>query len=1023
MSLSSVSVSRRITFLMVFIFIVGVGFFGLSQLGIDLFPKLEFPMVIVASGMSGAGPEEMENLVTKYLEEAVSRVENVRKVTSSSVNGSSVIMAEFQWGHSLDIAETDIRRQLDLYGSALPDDASDPMVLALDPSMQPIMFIGFSSPVLDDFALRKLIEDEIEPRLARQEGVGSVSVAGGLVREIQVEVDPAKLQNTGVSISQVVGALAAVRNDTPAGNVDSGGERINVRIESSVTSLADLEQLVVGGGPGGPILLRDVATIIDGESELTEVIRMNQSPSLFTFIQRRSDANTVNVCNTVQGELDRIAREYEGQVVPYVMYDQSTFIKQSISNLASTGITATILAFLVLLFFLRSPRGSFIAGSAIPVSIVVTFAAMHFFDVDLNMISLAGLALAVGMLVDNSIVVLENIYRHRSMGHSAVESAVKGAGEVGMAITASTLTTLAVFIPILFVPGLAGQMFREMVLTIVFSLIVSLFVALSLVPLLSSFAEKLVPSHKKGSLGDRIKNWFETFEKKYNSLVATAVRRRKFILIATAVAFAGSLALVPVLKTEFIPANDDGMIQLNLEAAIGTDLETTTAMAEALEDSIVAIFEDDDLITIYTQVGTSGGFDAIFGGTKGTYSVEMILRLVPVTERSIGQKEYEERIRQMLNNIAGFEYDISGGNFMGGSAIEITVFGDDLDILSMASETISDAISEIEGVREPKTTMEDVVPELTFRQDYTLLALHGLHPSSVSAELSNAFGNSPATVFRDGGDEYNVIVRVPEYVRDSREELNYLPVMGNPAVNFGRYTERLISTSIQRTNQQRSVTITCDVSGRSLDKVAADVERVVEENNDYGLRIEYGGEMKDQKETFMYLGIAIIVAALLVYMVMASQFESLLEPFIIIFTVPMAIIGVIIGLFITGTPLSVMSLIGVLMLAGIVVNNGIVMVDYANQTLCRKKTSLEDAIVEASTTRLRPILMTALTTILAMTPLALGIGEGAESWAPMAITVIFGLAAATVLTLIVEPCVYVVLGKRIAKKVCRSEQE
>ncbi len=1020
MSLSSLSVRRRITFLMLFIFIVGVGFFGLTQLGIDLFPKLEFPMVIVASTMTGSGPEEMEKLVTKYLEEAVSRVENVKEVTSTSSNGASVVMAEFDWGHSLNQAETDIRRQLDIYRGALPDDATDPMVLALDPSMQPIMFIGFSSPVLDDFALRKLLEDEIEPRLARQEGVGSVTVSGGLVREIQVEVDPARMETAGISISQVVGALASVRNDTPAGNVESGGEKINVRIESSVTSLSDLEQLVVGHGQAGPILLRDVANVIDGESETTEVVRMNQQGSLFAFAQRRSDANTVNVCAELQNELDRIARDYEGQVVPYVMYDQSTFITQAISNLASTALTATLLAFGVLLFFLRSPRGASIAGSAIPISIVVTFAVMHYFDVDLNMISLAGLALAVGMLVDNSIVVLENIYRHRTLGDSAIDAAVNGAGEVGMAITASTLTTLAVFVPILFVPGLAGQLFREMVLTIVFSLIVSLFVALSLVPLLSSFAHKLVPAHKKGTLGGRIKTGFEKLEKNYNSFLGFVLRHKLITLLVTLVAFLASLGLTTFLKTEFIPSNDEGMIQIELEAAIGTDLETTTEMAVALEDSIVKLFEDDDLITMYTQVGTSGGFDVIFGGGKGSYSVEMMFRLVPRTQRSLSQQDYEERIRELLDDWPGFEYDISGGNFMGGGAIEVTLFGDDLDILAMESENIAMAMAEIEGVREPKTSMEDMIPELTFKQDYTLLAVQGMHPATVAGELSNAFGNSVATVYREGGDEYNVVVRVPEFYRDSREELDYLSVGGVPVANIGHYDERLISTSIMRTDQQRSVVISCDVAGRSLDQVAADVERVVDENNEYGLRVEYGGEMKDQKETFFYLGIAIVVAALLVYMVMASQFESLLEPFIIIFTVPMAVIGVVLGLLITGTPLSVMSLIGVLMLAGIVVNNGIVMVDYANQTLYRKKTTLEDAVMEAATTRLRPILMTALTTMLAMLPLALGIGEGAESWAPMAITVIFGLAAATVLTLIVEPCIYVIMGKRIARKVCHQ---
>ncbi|MCK5841751.1 MAG: efflux RND transporter permease subunit, partial [Candidatus Sabulitectum sp.] len=565
-------------------------------------------------------------------------------------------------------------------------------------------------------------------------------------------------------------------------------------------------------------------------------------------------------------------------------------------------------------------------------------------------------------------------------------------------------------------------MFREMVLTIVFSLVVSLFVALSLVPLLSSFAEKLLPQHKKHSLGDRVKSWFENVEGKYKKLVTRMIKHKKATIIVTAVLFFASLALVTVIKTEFLPSNDDGMIKLDLEAAIGTDLETTSAMANALEDSIAALFDPGDLITLYSQVGTSGGMDAIFGGDKGSYSVEMILRLVPVTERSTGQDEYEESIRDLLDNVPGFEYDISGGNFMGGSKIEVKIFGDDLDILSSESETMRKAISMIEGVREPKTTMENMIPELTFRQNYTLLALHGLHPANVAGEISNAFGNSPATIFREDGDEFNVVVQYPEFLRDSREELDYISIFGSPAANFGYFEERLISTSIRRTNQQRCVTITCDIAGRSLDDVAADVQRVIEENNDYNLRIEFGGEMKDQKETFLYLGIAIIVAALLVYMVMASQFESLLEPFIIIFTVPMAIIGVLVGLFITGTPLSVMSLIGVLMLAGIVVNNGIVMVDYANQVLRRKRTTLEGAMVEAATTRLRPILMTALTTMLAMTPLALGIGEGAETWAPMAVTVIFGLAAATVLTLIVEPCIYVVMGKRIARKMNLKEK-
>jgi HAE1 family hydrophobic/amphiphilic exporter-1 len=1016
MSLSSVSVRRRISFLMLFIFIVGVGFFGLTQLGIDLYPKVQFPMIIIMSSMTGAGPEEMENLVTRNLEEAASRVASVKKITSTSVNGVSVVMAEFDWGHDLEQAETDIRRQLDLYGELLPEDATDPLVLALDPSLQPVMFIGFSSSQLDDFALRQLLENEIEPRLTRQPGVGSVSTMGGLVREIQIQADPARMEAAGVTLSQITGAIASVRNDMPAGELEAGGLSMSIRVESSVAGLSQLEQLVVGGGPGGPVLLRDVADVVDGEQEVTQYIRMDGQPSLFGIVQRRSDANTVNVCNSVNRELEAIEREYAGQLVPYVMFDQSDFISQAISNLANTAVQASVLAFLVLLFFLRSPRGALIAGAAIPVSIITTFAVMHFTDVDLNMISLAGLALAVGLLVDNSIVVLESIYRYRTQGENPCGASVNGSSEVAMAISASTLTTLAVFVPILFVPGIAGEMFREMVLTIVFSLIVSLFVALSLVPLLSSFADRLVPVHRQGSLGWRIQNWFESSEKKFRNLAATMVKHRKKVILITLAVLVATLAMTPLLKTEFIPSNDEGFISIEMSAPLGTSLDETDALIRALEDSLPQIFAEGDLITWYSQVGQEQGIGAAFSGAGGSWSAEMMFRLVPVHQRSTSQKEYEERIRGVLDHIPGLEYDISGGNFMGGSPIEVEIFSDDMETLVSEGERFREVVAAIPGVREAKSSMEDMTPELSFSPDVNSMALYGLSPYTVGSEIGTALRGTEAGVFREAGEEISIVVRYPEYLRDSREDLDYLSVAGLPALNLGDFRERMMSTSIRRTNQQRSVTITCDVVGRSLGEVASDVRRAVEDANYNHLRIEFGGDMKDQQETFLYLGIAIVVAALLVYMVMCGEFESLLEPFIIIFTVPMAIIGVVLGLLITGTSLSVMSLIGVLMLAGIVVNNGIVLVDYANQILRRGGRTIEEAVTEAVTVRLRPILMTALTTILAMFPLALGIGEGAESWAPLAVTVIFGMIAATGLTLLVEPCIYVVFGHRLAMK-------
>jgi HAE1 family hydrophobic/amphiphilic exporter-1 len=1011
MSLSSLSVRRRITFVMLFTAVLGIGLYGLSQLGVDLYPDMEFPMIMVVSTLSGAGPEEMENLVTEPLEQAMARVSKVKKITSTSTAGLSWVMAEFEWGIDLEQAETDVRRMIDQYQAMLPEDATDPFILALDPSMQPVMYIGFTSELLDDYEVRRLIEEQIEPLLNRLDGVGSVTTMGGLTREIQVVVDPARLQTAGLTLSQIVGSLASVRNNLPAGTVDAGGMRINLRIESAFHGVEEVEQLVVGMNQGRTVQLRDVAEVIDGRSEVLSHVRFDGEPAVATFVNRRSDANTVNVCREIKEQLDRIERDYAGQIKPYILWDQSEFIEGSIGNLSSTAVQAAFFAILVLLFFLRSWRGSAIIGLAIPMSITATFAVMHFTHVDLNMISLAGLALAIGLLVDNAIVVLENIYRHRQLGDSIWNSAVKGASEVSMAITASTLTTLAVFLPILFVPGLAGQIFREMVLTISFSLAVSLFVALSLVPLLSSWARKLVPKHRPKSIPDRIDRGFRRVESGYTSVVSWAVGNRRKVIIGAIALFVVSLLLLGQVPTDFFPQNDNGFLQVMVDLPEGTTLATTDSVIRLLEDTLRTIVAPEDMIALYSSSGEAEGAMAIFG-QSGTNSGEVMVRMTSVERRSTSSFEYQDRVRAVLDNMPGIDYSMEESHsFMTGDPIEIRIYGDNLDSLYYYAEYVKSEMEKIEGATEVVSSMQEQQPELTFVPDPAVLALYGFNSTMVANELSYGVMGTNATIFRDGGEEYQVFVRYPESCRDSRADIEYAPVNGVPLAALGVLRERLTSTGIERINQTRVATVSCKVSGRSLGQVAADVGRMLGEIDHRGFRIEIGGQMKDQAETFMYLGIAILVAALLVYMVMASQFESLLEPFIIIFTVPMAFIGVVWILFLTGTTLSVVSLIGMLMLAGIVVNNGIVMIDYANQ-LRRRGTELMAAIVQAATTRMRPIMMTASTTILALMPLAVGVGEGSETWAPMALTVIGGLLAATILTLVVEPCIYVVFGKR-----------
>ena len=1011
MNLPALSVKRRVTFLMVFIAILGTGIFGLTQLGVDMYPDMEFPIIMVTSSMDGAGPEEMENLVTDVLEQALARVSNVKTVTSQSMPGISIVTAEFNWGHSLEQAETDVRRQLDMFDAYLPDDASDPLIFALDPSMQPVMFIGFNSEILNDFDLRTIVEEEIEPLLSRIEGVGSSVTQGGQIRQINVELDPASLEENGLTATMVVGMISSVRNNTPAGRIDAGGINMNIRVESAFHSVEELEQLVVGWNMGNPVLLRSVASVTDGEAEETQYIRFNGHPSVASYCNKRSDANTVNVCRRIRAVLDEIDRDYGEQLTPVVLFDQSTFIEESINNLGMTAVQAAFLAFLVLLFFLRSLKSSSIAGISIPISVFVTFAVMHFTGIQLNMISLAGLALAIGMLVDNAIVVVENIVRHREAGESPRDAAVNGATEVSTAITASTLTTLAVFVPILFVPGIAGELFKEMVLTITFSLSISLFVALSLVPLITSWTRNLTPSNRQGSLAARMKASMERFEERYRKLATWAVNHRKTVLFSTLGVFILSFLVMGMLPSNFFPESDDGILRIDLTLPIGTSLDVTNSVVKAIEDSTAVIIPEEDRLAIYSSVGQGEGIMAIMG-SSGSNGATMMVRLIPSSQRSTSMFEYLDRIREVLEDIPGLEFSTEGGmTLFSSGAIEVEIYGDDLDALYAKAEEVKDAISLIEGATDVESSLEELIPEYSFVPDPVRLSLLGATQSQVALDLRYGFMGSYASIFRDGEDEFNIFVRYPEFYRDSREDLEYGTVLGRPAASLGDLTQRLVSNTIDRKNQARVVTVSCDVSGRALGEVAADVRTALGETDMTGFRYELGGEMEDQKETFMYLGMAIIVAAALVYMVMAGQFESFLEPFIIIFTLPLAFIGVVLGLAVTGTPMSVMSLIGMLMLAGIVVNNGIVMVDYANQ-LRRKGMEVHKAIVEASAIRMRPILMTAATTILAMFPLALEIGEGAETWAPMAITVIGGLFVATLLTLVVEPCIYVLFGCR-----------
>jgi len=1018
MRLPELSVRRSIAMMMLFIALIGFGIFSLSQLGLDLFPKLEFPQIVMVSMMRGAGPEEMERLVTEVMEESVSQVKNLKKITSTSSSGSSVVFAEFEWGTDMNQAEIDVRNSLDFYEDQLPEDAMDPLVLALDPSLSPILFLSFSSEMLNPADLRNLIENEIEPIINRIDGVGSVMTRGGVEEQINVDVNPVLLSELGLSLGQIVGALGSVREDTPAGDFSFNGVFMNMRVETAFHDLDEIGRLVVGRNAGMSVLLRDVASVSRGYSDIKSVVRVNGNSSIVMMVFRRADANTVNVCERVVSSLDQIDEGFGNRFSSNIVFSQADFINKSILNLSSTGLMAIIVASLVLLFFLRSWRTSIVVAVSIPVSIILCFVAMNLFDVTINLISLSGLVLAVGMLVDNSIVVIENIFRHREMGESPQRASVIATEEVGMAITASTLTTCVVFLPILFVPGITGMMFRDMSLTISFSILMSLFIALTLIPLLTSRSKRLVSRHKNGSIAHKHSLFMEWIVVRYGVLLRKALNRRKYVIFSTVALFIISLLVMQLIPREFMERPDMGFISVNAERAFGTDLSSTDSTAHVIENSLNELFGQDDLRSMYVRVGQEGGMGAILGSV-GPNQISIMIRLSDVSERQTTVSEYKDEIRSMLDGMPDIEYDMerSAGMMMGSSySIEITLYGDNLEELRSVADSISSGLAEIPGTREVATSLDVQSAELSFVPEYVQLSLRGISPALLSGEFSTAFMGTRATFYRESDNELDVVVRLAPEFRDSREDFSAFRVAGIPLDGWGRFLERVVPQEIGRQNQTRVASIFCTVSGRSLNGVAADVDRMMDTLDTRGMRFELGGQAKDMKETFLFLGIAVIVAALLVYMVMAGQFESLLEPFIIILTVPMALIGVVWTLLLTGTTISVTSLIGMVLLAGIVVNNGIVFIDYANR-MRSEGLDVYEAIIKSGTTRFRPILMTALTTILALTPLALALGEGSEMWAPMAKSVMGGLTVATVLTLFVIPCLYVVFGthKRFAR--------
>ncbi|MBU5676522.1 efflux RND transporter permease subunit [Alkaliphilus sp. MSJ-5] len=1036
MNLSSLAVKKPVTITMIVLIVVLLGVISLTRLPIDLFPKIEIPVAVVSTSYTGAGPQEIENLITKQIEGAIATVGNIDTVSSISSEGSSVVIAQFNNGTDMDFAALEIREKVDLIKGVLPDGATQPMVLKIDPNSTPIIQIAISTKG-DLAGLQSLAEDTFSQRLERLDGVASVSVGGGFVNEIEVAVNQNSLASYGLSINQLSQLLSASNMNLPGGNVNKGEQKLAVRVVGEFNSLDEIKNMPITLATGDVIRLQDVATVKLNQKDISAISRTNGKDSINISVQKQSGKNTVQVADLINKEIENLRKDYPNVEIDVVL-DSSTMIKDSIDTVVNNVLIGSVLAIVILYIFLKNIRTTLIIGTSIPISLIASFILLYFNGITLNMMTLGGLALAVGMLVDSAIVVLENIYRFRSEGYSRKEAAIKGASEVGMAITASTLTTIAVFLPIVFIDGMVGTIFKDFALTVTLSLGASLIVSLTFIPMLSSKILKVESEKtdvKKRKLEfiykifDNISNKMENI---YKGILIKSLKRRKTTIFISIVIFVVSIASLVGVGMEFFPTTDEGTISINISMPVGTQTDKIDGIAHIVEEKLTTIKE---INKVFTNISSG---NVLMGGQAGSNSGSISVGLVKLNERNRSTDEVAEEIRNIVKDIPGAEISVQGTSstamMTSGSPISISIKGSELKVLEEISNDFKNIIESVEGTRETKTSFSEGVPEVEILINKERSATYGLTTAQVASAVRGAATGTTATRYKDNGEEIDVVLRSVGDVTESLSNFEQIDITTPTGINIPLSQVADISVikspvSISRENQEKVVTVNSQIVGRDLQSIVTDINKELQEYQlPEGYYYSMGGENKEMMEAFSQLLLALGLAVILIYMVMAAQFESLIHPFVIMFTIPLAFSGGALALFITGRAFGVTAFIGIIMLAGIVVNNGIVLIDYIN-ILRNEGKERTEAITIAGPVRLRPILMTTLTTILGLIPLALGIGEGAELQAPMATVVIGGLVLSTVLTLIFVPVLYTIFDdmsnsfKSKVKKLKKSPSE
>lgn len=1012
MKLAHISVKRPIGVTMVMCIIIIFGVVSLYKLPVDLMPDITYPTITVSASYSNASPVEIETLITRPIEQAIAAVPGVEEINSTSREGNSRVRVSFAWGTDLDAATNDLRDRLDRILSRLPEDIDRPSIRKFDAAAFPILIIGASGD-LDPVQMLNLIEEQVKYRIERIPGVAAIDVMGGNQREIQVNLDIDRIKALKMSPDQIIARLRAENLNLPAGIIESGNYELRLRTPGEFKSVEEISSLVTGETAGKLIRLRDVAEVTDLWEKRRSIVRINGKPGVRIMVNKQSGSNTVAVANAVKAEIARLNEELP-QLRLTAIVDSSKYIQRAIDNVSSSALYGGLLAIIILQLFLGNIASTAIIAVAIPVSVIATFALMYYFGFTLNIMSLGGVALGIGMLVDNSIVVLENIFRYREKGHSMIHAAVEGASEVAMPVLASTLTTVVIFLPLLFVEGMTGLMFKQLAYIVSFSLLCSLVISLTIVPMMSSQFLKFNGNGRHGlfrRISEAMISVILSAHARALSLVLNHRRKTVFVL-GLLVALSASLARG--IGTELMPTADEGEVRVNIELEEGTRLGLVERIFVAAEEIIIKNLPEAE--TVFTNVGGGMG-----GGGGALNSGQIRIPLVESAKRERNTTQIAGELRRLLSGIPGSVIRTREGQGMfmmrmgnnDADKLEIQIRGYDLKTADELGAEVEKLLKGVEGVTDVQLTREKGVPERVIVIDRAKAADLKLTVSRISSFLETIMAGSSAGNLREDGDEYRILVKAKEAEYLKLDEILNLGITNSAGQqvmlrNIARIENQQGPTLIERLDQERVLNVSGNVEGRSLGFVIEEVQNKLREIPLPGnFSIVMAGDYEEQQKSFRELFFSFILALILVYMVMAVQYESLYDPFIVMLTVPLSLVGVIPVLYFTNTTFNIQSFIGCIMLGGIVVNNSILLVDHINDLRREGKLDLMSAVSEAARDRCRPILMTALTTILGLLPLAIGIGEGGEVQAPMAIAVLGGLVCATFISLLIIPIVYV----------------